>query len=169
MTTKRTLFPLCLLLLFGLALGAFFALRLEPSPEPPQARSPDPETPAKPAPAQPEPEILRPATPETEAPQQPKAAPGPAIPAPAIEEAKAEDPDPSTPITIDFVNKDVTTVMHWIAVKCGLQIVVEGEITKSVTFMYNEIDPMQAVRSMCEAYDLDCVEDGKLVIIKERK
>ncbi len=169
MTTKRTLLALCLLLLFGLALGAFFALRPNPSPSLPQAKSQGLQTPAWPAIAQPEPEILRPATPQAQAPELPKAAQAPAEPAPVIEEAKADEPDPSAPISIDFVHKDIKTVMHSIALKSGLQIVVDGEISKSVTIMYKKIDPMQAVRSICKANDLDCVEDGKLVIIKDRK
>ncbi|MBX3473642.1 MAG: hypothetical protein KF754_04605 [Planctomycetes bacterium] len=83
-------------------------------------------------------------------------------------EAEAE-PDPNDPITVDFVKKDIHTVMHYIALRSGLQIIVEGTITAELTVMYRKVLPKDAIRSICKANELEYVEDGNFIIIKRRQ
>ncbi len=180
MTTRRTLLISALLLLIGLSLGAWLATRQEAVPARPHVVSQDPQPHAQPrkqsAAASPDPEIVRPAQPSASpAPDMPEPTPAKAAPTTPqagplqIEEAQADQPDPSQPIRIDFVQKDIKTVMHYIGLKSGLQIVVDGSINKVVTVMYAKADPMEAIRTICSANNLDCVEDGKMVIIKDRR
>ena len=77
-------------------------------------------------------------------------------------------PNPEDPITVDFVRKDLHTVMHYIALRSGLQIIVQGEISVELTVMFREVDPKEAIQSICKANKLDMVEDGIVIIIKER-
>ncbi|MCC7510542.1 MAG: type II secretion system protein GspD [Planctomycetes bacterium] len=79
-----------------------------------------------------------------------------------------EGPDSSQPITIDFVQKDIHTVMHYIALRSGLQISVEGSVKVELTVMYRDVDPKEAIRSLCKSNKLDYIEDGKFIIIKAR-
>ena len=74
-----------------------------------------------------------------------------------------------------FVRKDIHTVMHYIALKSGLQIIVQGDIDVKVTTMltFSEgVDPKkrakELIRSIAKANGLEVVEDGEVVIIKER-
>lgn len=83
-------------------------------------------------------------------------------------EAEAE-PDPNDPITVDFVKKDIHTVMHYIALRSGLQIIVEGTIDAELTVMYRKVLPKDAIRSICKANELEFVEDGTFIIIKKRQ
>ena len=71
------------------------------------------------------------------------------------------------PITVDFVQKDIQTIMHYIALKSGLQIVVQGEIEVEVTVMYKDVDPKKAIKSICKEHGLDMFEDGNVIIIKK--
>jgi type II secretory pathway component GspD/PulD (secretin) len=77
-------------------------------------------------------------------------------------------PNPEDPITIDFVQKDLHTVMHYIALRSGLQIIVEGEVDVKLTVMFRSIRPKQAIQSICKANKLDYIEDGNVIIIKTR-
>jgi type II secretory pathway component GspD/PulD (secretin) len=78
------------------------------------------------------------------------------------------EPNPEQPITIDFVQKDLHTVMHYIALRSGLQIIVEGEVTVKLTVMFRNVDPKAAIQSICKANKLDYIEDGTVIIIKKR-
>jgi type II secretory pathway component GspD/PulD (secretin) len=78
------------------------------------------------------------------------------------------NPDPEQPITIDFVQKDLHTVMHYIALRSGLQIIVEGEVDVKLTVMFRKVIPKQAIQSICKANKLDYIEDGIVIIIKQR-
>lgn len=84
--------------------------------------------------------------------------------------ARAQDqPDSTRPITIDFVQKDIHTVMHYIALRAGLQITVEGSINITLTVMFRDVDPKEAIKSLCKSNKLDYIEDGKFIIIKARQ
>jgi cell division septum initiation protein DivIVA len=85
-----------------------------------------------------------------------------------LEEAVEEesDPDPNDPINLDFVQKDLHTVMHYIALRSGLQIIVEGGFVLKLTVMFRNVDPNEALRSICKANNLEMVEDGTVIIIK---
>lgn len=84
--------------------------------------------------------------------------------------ARAQDqPDPSLPITIDFVQKDIHTVMHYIALRAGLQISVEGSVNITLTVMFRNVDPKEAIKSLCKSNKLDYIEDGQFIIIKARQ
>jgi type II secretory pathway component GspD/PulD (secretin) len=78
------------------------------------------------------------------------------------------EPDPEEPITIDFVQKDLHTVMHYIALRSGLQIIVEGEVEKKLTVMFRKVKPRDAIQSICKANKLDYIEDGNVIIVKLR-
>lgn len=86
-------------------------------------------------------------------------------PQPAPEEHR---PNPDDDITVDFVQKDIHTVMHYIALRSGLQINVDGQISANLTVMYRDVNPKEAIRSICKANELEYVEDGKFIIIKRR-
>lgn len=79
------------------------------------------------------------------------------------------EPVPTDPITVDFVQKDIHTVMHYIALRSGLQIIVEGVIDVKLTVMYRKVLPKDAIRSICKANELEYVEDGAFIIIKKRQ
>ncbi|MCB9932786.1 MAG: hypothetical protein H6841_05110 [Planctomycetes bacterium] len=78
------------------------------------------------------------------------------------------EPDPNEPITVDFVQKDLHTVMHYIALRSGLQIIVEGEVNVKLTVMFRNVKPKDAIQSICKANKLDYIEDGEVIIIKRR-
>lgn len=80
----------------------------------------------------------------------------------------AFEPNPEDPITVDFVRKDIHTVMHYIALRSGLQIIVQGDIDVQLTVMFRKVDPKEAIQSICKANKLDMVEDGLVIIIKQR-
>jgi type II secretory pathway component GspD/PulD (secretin) len=87
------------------------------------------------------------------------------------EERPAEgafEPDPNEPITVDFVRKDIHTVMHYIALRSGLQIIVQGEVSVQLTVMFRRVLPKEAIQSICKANKLDYIEDGAVIIIKQR-
>ena len=73
-------------------------------------------------------------------------------------------------VTIDFVKKDIHTVMHFIALRTGLKIIVDGEVDPRIflTVMYKEVDPIAAIESICKANRLILVRDGDFIIIKRR-
>ena len=77
------------------------------------------------------------------------------------------EPDPNDPITVDFVRKDINTIMHYIALRSGLQIIVQGEIEDKFTVMYKDVDPKEAIKSICKEHGLEMVEDGQVTIIKK--
>lgn len=76
--------------------------------------------------------------------------------------------NPDDPIDIDFVKKDIHGVMHYIGLRSGLNIQVEGAVTRSLTLIYREVKPRDAIRSICAANKLDYVEDGNFIYIKDR-
>jgi type II secretory pathway component GspD/PulD (secretin) len=84
------------------------------------------------------------------------------------QDAEEFEPDPEEPITIDFVQKDLHTVMHYIALRSGLQIIVEGDVDKKLTVMFRKVKPRDAIQSICKANKLDYIEDGNVIIVKLR-
>lgn len=78
-------------------------------------------------------------------------------------------PDPNKTMTVDFVQKDIHTVMHYIALRSGLKIIVEGTVTVKLTVMFPEVKPIDAIRAICKANKLDFIEDGEYIIIKARQ
>ena len=79
----------------------------------------------------------------------------------------AQDPlDPDAPITIDFVQKDIHTVMHYIGLRSGLNITVEGNIKMRLTVIYRNVKPRNALRSICESNALQYIENGPFIYIK---
>ncbi|MCA8936688.1 MAG: hypothetical protein KDB68_10865 [Planctomycetes bacterium] len=82
-------------------------------------------------------------------------------------EGKGDDArDEGALISLDFVKKDIHTVMHFIAQQSGLQIIVEGEISVELTVMFKDVTPKDAIRSICKANKLNMVEDGEIIIIR---
>jgi type II secretory pathway component GspD/PulD (secretin) len=76
--------------------------------------------------------------------------------------------DTEAPITIDFVKKDIHTVMHFIALRSGLQIIVDSSVDVNLTVMFRNVIPREAVRSICQANKLDMVVDGDVIIVRAR-
>lgn len=94
----------------------------------------------------------------------------------ALEEAVAnlrkggerkDQPDPDAPITVDFVQKDLHTILHYIALRSGLQIIIEGGVSTRVTVMYKEVNPREVIRAICKGQNLVCVFDGNVVMVKK--
>ncbi|MDC1142820.1 hypothetical protein OAU50_06985 [Planctomycetota bacterium] len=83
--------------------------------------------------------------------------------------AQDEEPQPDDPITIDFVKKDIHTVMHFIALRSGLKIIVDGSVSVQLTVMYRNVKPFDAIESICKANQLELVKDGEFIIIKRRQ
>ena len=73
-------------------------------------------------------------------------------------------------ITIDFVKKDIHTVMHFIALRTGLKIIIDGEIDPRIflSVNYSEADPIDVIEAICKANRLILVRDGDFLIIKNR-
>jgi hypothetical protein len=76
---------------------------------------------------------------------------------------------------MDFVRRDLHTVMHYIALRSDLQIIVEGEVGEtlltSVRLPQGNLTRAEALailQSICKANKLDYIEDGNVVIIKKR-
>lgn len=69
-------------------------------------------------------------------------------------------------ITVDFVQKDIHTVMHYIGLRADLKIIVEGTVSVNLTVIFRDVDPKDAIKSICKANKLDYVEDGEVIIIK---
>lgn len=78
-------------------------------------------------------------------------------------------PDPEAEMNVDFVQKDIHTVMHYIAYRSGLKIIVEGTVTVKLTVMFPRVKPKDAIRAICKANKLDFIEDGEYIIIKARQ
>ncbi len=84
----------------------------------------------------------------------------------------------SDDFVIDFVQKDIHTVMHYFALRSGLDLIVEGATYPSLTVIQRvpkEDDPqkqreefLKVLRRICEANRLEMVEDGTSVIIKKK-
>lgn len=85
------------------------------------------------------------------------------------EKEAGDKPDPNKPITVDFVNREVQTVMHYIALRSGLNIILDGAINTKLTIMFRETLPRDVIRQICNANELDFIEDGNSIIIKRRK
>ncbi|MCA8911142.1 MAG: hypothetical protein KDB82_05535 [Planctomycetes bacterium] len=88
--------------------------------------------------------------------------------APLLAQDEDFEADPNEPITVDFVQKDLHTVMHYIALRSGLQIIVQGDVDVKLTVMFRKIVPKEAIQSICKANKLDYIEDGNVIIIKTR-
>ncbi len=92
-------------------------------------------------------------------------------PAPDAGEPKTEVTpvlNPDDPITIDFVKKDIHVVMHYVGLRSGLNITVEGDITKELTVIYRVVKPKDAIKSICESNELLFIENGSFIYIKKR-
>lgn len=87
----------------------------------------------------------------------------------AREKAEAEaEPDPEKPITVDFINRDVETVFHYIALRSGLNIQVQGSITVKLTIFYRNVKPRDVIEAICKTNELELVQEGALIYIKKR-
>lgn len=73
------------------------------------------------------------------------------------------------PIEIDLVRKDLHTVMSHIGAQGGLNISIDGDIKLDpMTVMYKDVKPREAIRAICKAHNLECIEDGTFIIIKNK-
>lgn len=80
-----------------------------------------------------------------------------------------EPPNPDNAITVDFVKKDIHTVMHFIALRSGLKIIVDGKI-EGDTFLpviHSKGNALEVVRRICYLNNLIMVEDEGFVIITQ--
>lgn len=76
-----------------------------------------------------------------------------------------EAPEAEKPIEIDFVRKDIHVVMHYIGLKSGLNITVEGDITAEITWMPLRMTLDELWKALREVYDLDVRVNGTFVYI----
>jgi hypothetical protein len=80
---------------------------------------------------------------------------------------------PSDPMP-DIAGKDIHTVMHYLALRTGLQIIVEGELDLKLTVNFSTTGPLsrdralEIIQSICKANKLDYIEEGDIVILKKR-
>ena len=86
-----------------------------------------------------------------------------------ITDPAAEDiqPDPEALISLDFVKRDIHAVMHHIALRSGLAIVIEGDVDVELTVSFKNVNPREAIRSICKANNLVMIEDGDTIILKK--
>lgn len=75
-------------------------------------------------------------------------------------------PDPEKPITVDFVNRDVQTVMHYIALRSGLNIILQGSLDTKVTVMFRDKKPREIIKNICRANGLEMTESGDTILVK---
>jgi hypothetical protein len=76
-------------------------------------------------------------------------------------------PDPEKPITVDFVNRDIHSVFHYIALRSGLNVIVQGSLDTKVTVMLRDKKPRDAIRAICDGNNLELVEDGGSFIVRK--
>lgn len=79
-----------------------------------------------------------------------------------------DPPNADGTIDVDFVRKDIHTVMHYIGLRSNLDIIVEGTIKVELTIIHRGVMPRDVLRSICKANKLDYIEDGTSIIIKAR-
>ncbi|MBE7492757.1 MAG: hypothetical protein HS108_13515 [Planctomycetes bacterium] len=84
-------------------------------------------------------------------------------------------------LVLDFVRKDLQTVVHYIGLRTGLNVVVEGTIAAEITTIQRRVLPkdvsdedlrlagLEMLEPICKANDLELVRDGQFVIIKQRR
>src|SRR5690606_28832315 len=85
-----------------------------------------------------------------------------------VQAQEAPEPRRDGLIDVDFVKKDIHTVMHYIGLRSNLDIIVEGTIDVVLTIIHRNVDPRDVIRSICKANKLDYIEDGTSIIIKAR-
>jgi hypothetical protein len=77
-----------------------------------------------------------------------------------------------------LVQKDLHTVVHYIAMHSALQIIVEDEVSKKLTVELPEFDrdheqseerTKELLCKLAEALDLDYIEDGSVIIIFKKR
>ena len=72
-------------------------------------------------------------------------------------------------MTIDFVKTDIREVMRSISMAYGLNIVVDQEVSQSVTIYLEDIGVVDGIRAICNAYSLDMIREGQIFQIKKRE
>jgi type II secretory pathway component GspD/PulD (secretin) len=85
-----------------------------------------------------------------------------------IPEPEAEILDSELPITVDFLRKDIHIVMLFIGNRSGLNINVDSSVNRNITVIYRNERPRDIIRSLCQANKLDMIEDGNVIIIRDR-
>jgi type II secretory pathway component GspD/PulD (secretin) len=78
-------------------------------------------------------------------------------------------PNPNDPITVDFVQKEIHTVMHYIALRSGLNVIIQGTVNVPLTVYFGNIVPREAIAQICKTNNLDMIEDAGIIIIKTRQ
>ncbi|MCB9893645.1 MAG: hypothetical protein H6839_04275 [Planctomycetes bacterium] len=75
--------------------------------------------------------------------------------------------DPDAPITVDFMQKGIHEAMHYIALRTGLQLAIEGELDTKITIKMENAKPRDVLRAICTANGLVMIEDGDVIILKK--
>jgi hypothetical protein len=73
------------------------------------------------------------------------------------------------PISVDFVREDISKVMAHIAEHTGLTIEVADDLEVVVTALFRNTDPLEIVRAICTAHNLELTEDGRTLKIAAAK
>src|SRR5690606_37217870 len=68
-----------------------------------------------------------------------------------VQAQEAPEPRRDGLIDVDFVKKDIHTVMHYIGLRSNLDIIVEGTIDVVMTIIHRNVDPRDVIRSICKA------------------
>ncbi len=98
--------------------------------------------------------------------------PPPAAPA----DTPREQPTQKPPVVLDFVQKDIHTVMHYLSLHTGLNVILEGDVSAVLTVMMtipqyeDEARSREAVirvmQSLCRANGLEALESGRTLIVR---
>jgi len=78
-------------------------------------------------------------------------------------------------IYVDWARKDVHTLMHYLALRTGLQIIVQGDVDlvfqnglRMPNGQPTEEEAKKVIRDICEANGLEYIEDDGFIIIKQK-
>lgn len=86
-------------------------------------------------------------------------------------EREPSAPDPSKPITIDFVQKDGHTALHWLSLRLGKMLSVEKTEGEALLWDdgFNRLEPNEALKAFAELNKFTILEDGDFIILKRRQ
>lgn len=74
--------------------------------------------------------------------------------------------DPNEPIVVDFVKKDQHTVLHYLALRLGLQVIAEDLSDLMWAKVPSHLSADELVRYLQDRFQLRCVLEGDVLIVK---
>lgn len=78
--------------------------------------------------------------------------------------------DPASRPAERFVSRDLHTVVHYISLRSGLRVIVEAipnlKLSVGIPKPSNRAEALAVLRAICQAHQLQYVEDGEYIILK---